>query len=351
MFEKRAVLYVTITSFVTILTLILSVITVVALGRGVEGMIESMTAANAAGLVILLIPVVRHVPFRVSGTIARSLMRYGLPLIPSAIFLFLLQQANQYILQRYRGLGELGVYLVGFNFGLVMNVLVSAFSSAWYPHFMSYMTRQAEARYIFGRILSAYVLGFGVLSLLFYSLAKPVVMVMTQPPFHDAYRIVGPAATAFLLGGLFVLLLPAVYFARDVKYISVIQGISAAGAIGLNVWLIPRLGMAGAALSLVLGHVILVLMQIAWNRLKCRRYVQIHYEWKRILQFCIPYAGLATLALWPRTIGLPYEIAYSGMLTAGSLLMLFASLTAGEKRWVASWIGTRNGQDSTHGPG
>ena len=108
--------------------------------------------------------------------------------------------------------------------------------------------------------------------------------------------------------------------------------------------------MAGAVLSLVLGHVILVLMQIAWNR-KRRQYFQIHYEWKRILRFCIPYAGLATLALWPRTIGLSHEIVYSGVLTAGSLFLLFASLTAGEKRWIASWIGTRSKQDSTHGRG
>jgi O-antigen/teichoic acid export membrane protein len=97
--EKRAFLYVTFSTTVTILSLGLSVLTVVFLRRGVEGMVESILVANVVALTLLVFHSARSLPFRLSGGVARELLRLGIPLIPSSFFLFILQQANQYILQ------------------------------------------------------------------------------------------------------------------------------------------------------------------------------------------------------------------------------------------------------------
>jgi O-antigen/teichoic acid export membrane protein len=338
MFEKRAVLYVVITTTVTLLSLALSVLTVVFLGRGVAGVIESLLISHVAGLIMLIIPTIRGLPIRLNGDIALELLRFGIPLIPSALFLFILQPANQYILERFRGLDEVGVYVIGFSFGAVMNFLVSAFSSAWYPHFMAFMNHPEEARYTFGRVITGYILGFGVTSLLFYALAKPVVLIMTQLPFHDAYKVVGMTSTAYFLSGLFMLLLPAVYFAKEVKYISVIQGVSALVAVLLNLALIPWLGLIGAALALVLGHVALVVFQYAWNRYRQGVYLQIYYDWKRIARFGTFYVLIAALTLWPRHCNILYEIMLSVCMSAMLIFVLYILLTEDEKRFLTSII-------------
>lgn len=336
MFEKRAFLYVAISTSVTLLSLGLSVYTIVLLGRGVMGMIESILIANIIGLILVVIPVVQSLPFHLSGAIARELLRFGSPLIPAALFLFILLQANQYILQRFRGLEEVGVYVIGFNFGLVMNLLVSAFSSAWYPHFMSYMDRPGEARDTIRRVVTLYIIGAGIVSLFFYAAARPVIMMMTQPPFHEAYQVIGPAATAFFLCGLFTVLLPSVYFAKEVKYVSAIQGTAAMIAVILNLTMIPGFGMLGATGALVLGNLSLVAIQLAWNRHRRRTYLEISYEWKRILPFGVFYTVFAVLALWPRHLNLSQELIFSALLALCLLFLLYRSLTGGERQFLAS---------------
>ena len=336
MFEKRALLYAAISLVITILTLGMSVLAVVVLGRGVAGMVESILIANSIGLAMLAVPAVRGLPFCLSGTVARDLLRFGVPLIPSSFFLFVLQQGNQYLLERFRGLGEVGIYVIGFNFGLVMNLLATAFSSAWYPHFMSYMDRPSEARDILSRVVTFYILGAGMISLLFYAAARPVVLVMTQPPFHEAYRMIGPAATAFSLGGLFMVLLPPLYYTQDVKYLSAIQGAAAALAVIFNLVLIPTLGMVGAAAALVLGNLSLVVIQLAWYRARRRTYVQIAYEWRRILPFGALYVLFCSLTLWPRQLTLSHEMVFSGFLAFSLVFMGYRFLTDGEKRFITS---------------
>jgi len=338
MFEQRAVLYVVITTIITMLSLGLSLLTVVFLGKGVAGVIESLLIANIVGFVLLIIPTVRDLPLRLNRAIARELFRFGIPLIPSALFIFMLQQGNQYILERLRGLDEVGVYVIGFNFGIVMNYLVSAFTTSWYPHFMSYMDRQGEVQNTFGRIATAYIIGIGAASLVFYAMAKPLITTMTQPPFHAAYKVVGMAATAFTLSGFFSVLLPAVYFAKEVKYITVIQGAAALIALLLNLVLIPLLGMTGAALALLLGHFAMVALQYAWNHYRRRDYLQIQYEWKRIFRFCVFYLVFASFTLWPRQLSLAYEMVLSGFFTFVLLFALFMSLTVSEKRFLYSML-------------
>ena len=338
MFEKRAFTYVIFTTTLTMLSLGLTVLTVVFWGRGVEGMIESILTANVAALGMLVFVCARSLSFRLSGSVARDFMRFGAPLIPSSFFLFVIQHANQYFLQRFRGIEEVGVYIIGFNFGLVMNLLVSAFSSAWYPHFMSFVGRQNEAKDHFGRVVTAYTLGFGVLSLLFYVGARPVVMIMTQPAFYDAYKIIGPASTAYFFSGFFFLLLPAVYFAKEVKYVSLIQGGCALCVVVLDLLLIPWVGMVGAVSSLVAGYVLLVSLQFAWNRSRKGKYFQFSCEWRRLRQFAFVYVCTAGLSFLPRNLTILPEVAFSGSIFVCLLLILYLSLSGGERRFLFSLI-------------
>jgi O-antigen/teichoic acid export membrane protein len=329
-FEERVRAFVTLTVISTLISIGFSILMVVVLRRGVRGLIEGGLIAQAIGLGLYVLLVAPGLKFRFEWRLGNELLRLGVPMIPSFAFLFVLQQANKYILQWFDGLEAVGIYSIGYNFGLVMSMFVNAFTRAWYPYYTSFIDKQDEARILFGRVLTYYVFGFGAFSLLFYLAARPVVMIMTQPAFHEAHKVIGLSASAQFLVGVFSVLMPGVLFAKELKYVVFVQSIAALISVVLNLLLISLLGELGAAFALMLGYLSVAALQYVWN-LK-RKYLAVQYEWDRILRFAFIYVTYMGLMLWPRNFSLYAEIVFSGI--GGTLLplILYSLLTSSEKQ-------------------
>jgi O-antigen/teichoic acid export membrane protein len=331
-FEEKVKTFVMLTTVSTLISIGVSVMMVVVLEKGVQGLIEGRVIAQAIALALYLLPVVPRLKYRFSWRLGRELMRLGVPLIPSFASLFILQQMNRYFLQWFGGLDVVGVYSIGYNIGLVMGLIVTGFTNAWYPYFMSFVDKKDEARILFGRILTYYVFGFGMISLLFYAAAKPVVMIMTQPEFHEAYKVVGLSATAQFLIGIFSILLPGMYFAKEVKYQSLVQVAAAFIAVGLNFLFIPLYGLLGAAVSLMMGYLAMVILQQIWNFRRKRVYLEVQYQWNRVLWFSLIYLGYGKVMLWERNFSLLMEISLSLVAAALLLIILYTLVNTAEKR-------------------
>ncbi len=333
-FEDKAKTFVALATLSTLIGIGLSVLMVVTLGRGIQGLIESVLIGQAATLLAFLFPIISVVRYRFSRTLAYEILKLGVPLIPSFAFLFVIQQGNKFILQWVKGLDTVGIYTVGFNLGLTMNLIVSGFTSAWMPYFMSFINKWDQARILFGRVLTYYAFSFGGLSLLFYITARPVVMIMTKTAFHEAYKVVGLSATAQFLTGIFSIFLPAIYFAKEVRYVTLIQGVSALLAVGFNLILIPSLGMIGSAVALMLGLLVMSVLQQTWNFKRKRCYLNVQYEWDRILRFSLIYAGFVLIMLLKGNSSLGVELLISGIAAAILPVILYALLNHREREML-----------------
>src|SRR5262249_18433421 len=118
-FERRARLYVVLSSLATLASVGLSVLLVVVLRRGVVGFVAATMLGQAATWLLFAVAYAPAFRPRFDRAIARRLLRVGIPLIPAFAALFVLQHASKYVLQWTRGLGEVGLFSVGFNVGLV----------------------------------------------------------------------------------------------------------------------------------------------------------------------------------------------------------------------------------------
>jgi len=339
-FEERAKLFVVLNTVTSLVSIGLSLLMVVVFLKGIQGLIEAGFMGRIVNLIIFLSLGVSSIKFRFSPSLGKELLRLGIPLIPAFAFLFILQEGNKYILQWFDGLDAVGIYTIGFNFGLVMSLLVSALQAAWVPYFMSFVDNWDEARILFGRILTYYVFGFGTVCLISCIVAKPVVMLLTQPPFHEAYKVVGLSATSSFLVGVFYMLLPGLYFAKEIKYVTLIQFIAAIVAIGLNLLLIPTLGLFGAAIALMLGFMVMVVLTHLWNLKRRHIYIQIKYEWKRVIQFALFYAVYMVIMLWERSLSLIGEVAFSSIVMLTLPLALFVLLNTDERQTLWSLAGS-----------
>lgn len=320
-FEKQAKLYVAATVATALTAILVSVITVVFLGWGVKGMVIGQLAGNTVTFLAFLLVGLKATKPAVSFVMARELLRLGLPLVPGFAFLFILMHANKYMLEWQAGLGAVGIYSIGFNLGMAISIVTGGIATAWYPFFMSYMARQSEARVIFGRIFTYYVFGAGLLTLFFFLAAKPVVMLLTNEAFHQAYVVVGLVASAHYFSGMYSLFLTGIYFKKEISIQSVIHGCAVLFSLPLTYFFIAYFGILGAALGVAIGHLFMAVFTHFWNLYRKKSYVSIDYEWQRVILFSLIYLVTAVFFLTVDIDSLMANLVLSG---AGALVVIVA---------------------------
>lgn len=281
--EEKARHYVVITLISSLLTIGLSIWFVLVQGIGVTGVVLAATLAQGIMLVVNWLMIGRLLPFHINMGLFAPLVRIGFPSIFGLFAFLLIDYADRQMIERLVSLDALGVYSVGYSFGMVMSIAMGAFATAWPPFFMSYLNKQDEARIVFSRVLTYYLIGFGALVVLFFFAAKPITMLMTAPVFHEGHLVVGLVAAAFMLKGCYLIILPGIYFAEKLHKQSAVEWMAAIVNIGLNLWLIPRFGIVGAAIATFVSY--LTLPIFAW--LVARHYFTVDYEWKRLIKITI----------------------------------------------------------------
>ncbi len=336
-FEERAKQLVAISLASTILSIVFSVVGVVVLHLHVLGFMAANLLGQCAALGLAVTPALRRLPVILDRGIAAELVRLGVPVVPAFAFLFVIQQANKFVLQVDDGLDSVGIYAIGFNLGNLMTLIVGGFTMAWYPFFLSFSDRTEEAKPVFARVMTYYIIGFGLIDIGFFVGARAVVSVMTAAPFHDAYLTVGASAATQYLVGIFSISLAGMYFAKQVKYISLMQGISALIAVVSALVLVPMLGILGASISLVLGYVAMVILQLAWN--SWRAYLRVPYDGRRIGLFLGIHAVAVLIGLWPRSVPVAAELAIAVVTYIAAILACLLLLTAEERTAARDAIG------------
>lgn len=276
--EELAKKYVVITLGGGLLTAAISVFLVLYMRFGVVGLLLAGTLGSAIMLVVTWLVVGRKIGYKLDSKLFLPLVRTGFPTIFGLFAFLLIDYADRQMIERILGLGDLGIYSVGYSFGMVMMVAMNAFATAWPPFFMSYINKKDEAKKVFSYVLTYYVLGFGGLVVLFFLVARPIALLMTAPNFHDAWVVVGLVAAAYALKGCYLILLPGIYFASKLKWQSIIEWVAAIINIGLNILLIPIYGILGAAIATFISY--LALPVLAW--LIARSHLKVDYEWARL---------------------------------------------------------------------
>ena len=313
--EEKAKSYVLLTLSVALLTIALSVGLVLWLQLGLYGLILAMVLGQVVSLFAVLVFIARKLPFQLDLAKVWPLVRIGFPSIFGIFAFLLIDYADRQMIERLLDLSALGLYTIGYSFGMVITIAVGAFSSAWPPFFMSYINKREEAKVVFGKVLTYYVLAFGVLTVVFFGFAKAVVILLTAPAFREAWTVIGLVAASYVLKGCYLIMLPGLSFAEKLSKQSLIEWIAAIINLVANLWLIPIYGIRGAALATLISYLTLPLF--TW--LLARNYLEVDYQWGRV---ALAFALSVFVALLLYQFSRLFDFGLLGLLGSNGLVML-----------------------------
>ena len=282
--RRRAYLIASSTNVV--LTVSLTVTLVVFLDDGARGYVLGNYVASSIVLVGLWIFVLReHIGIPRGPLLLGPLLRYGAPTIPADAAVFLLNVVDRAYLLRADSPSAAGLYSVAVKLATAVIILVRAFQLAWPPLAYSIVDDE-RAQQVYARVTTAYMIVSSLLVAGFTLLGAWLVRLLTAPSFFSANEALPWLALGWALYGLYLVL---VTIAGRAKVTVRTLPAAAAGLIvnvGLLIWLVPSLGVVGAAVSLCVAYVAMLVVLF----LLTRNVFRVPFEWARLVPLVVVVA-------------------------------------------------------------
>lgn len=219
---------------------------------GVEGIFISGVIASAVTLALLLPEILGRLSFDFLGKLYNALLKFGLPYIPAGLAAMMVQVIDRPILLAMTNESTVGIYQANYRLGIFMMLVVSMYDYAWRPFFLTH-ANDLDAKQLFSKILTYFTLFSSILILLVSLYIDDVVKFkifgrfIINPAYWSGLGIVPIVLLGYLFNGIFVNLMAGIYIEKKTSHLPYITGIGAAINVIVNLLLIPKFGMFGAA--------------------------------------------------------------------------------------------------------
>ncbi len=262
----------------------LSIYLIVYKGFKIDGVLYSQLVGEIVQMLIVLPKILRQVKVKFEYSIISESLKFGFPLIFSAMAINLLNGSDRFIIKFFSGDTELGLYELGYRVAGVINMfIIMPFGLTLMP--LAYRLFKQEGDKEYYKKLKTYVAFFLVWSGFALSLyGKELVELFAQrESYYPASVVVPLIVFAYILYGISMISSFGMYLTGNNKFVAYITLLCAGLNIGLNFWLVPLYGMVGAAINTVIAFAALdILSNIASNK-----YYKINYEHLKIFRLYI----------------------------------------------------------------
>lgn len=264
---------------------------VVLLGRGARGAVEAQFLAAALTAGLALVVLLRETRPNLRWAQLQPALAYGLPLLPHFLAHWALGVSDRAILERYVGLDQLGIYLLGYQFGMIYQMFNTSANNALMPMFSRAATDQRE-RDLLPRVTTYYALVIAATGLAIALLAGEAITLALPAAYHPARTIVPLVVLGYLAMGLYALPMNALALTLGkTRAVGVITASAAALNIGLNLLLVPHWGILAAAVNTALGYAALAGL-VFWRSQRARPFP---YEYGRLGKIALAVAAIYAL--------------------------------------------------------
>jgi O-antigen/teichoic acid export membrane protein len=179
---------------------------------------------------------------------ARHALAFGLPLIPHALSGVAIQAIDRLFVSHYAGLGQTGLYSLGYQLGMIIGLLEDSFDRAWQPWlFERLQDADDKAKRNIVRFTYGYFVVIAGGAILLGAIAPWLLSFVVSKQFHGASIHVVWIALGYAFNGMYKMVVGYIFYMERTALIGWLTLSAAAANIGLNWLLVPRFGAIGAA--------------------------------------------------------------------------------------------------------
>jgi O-antigen/teichoic acid export membrane protein len=286
--ERKAKKFALIKFINILITVVLNIVLLVNFGMGIIGIFISGFIASVVTFLLLLPTVWEHFTMKFNNALLSSLLRFGLPFIPSGLAAQAIQVIDRPILRKLTDDATVGIYQANYRLGIFMMLVVQMFDYAWRPFYFS-MEKEPDAKPIFARVLTYFVLVMSVLFLVVSLFISDIVKVrffghaFIHPDYWSGLNIVPIVLLGYMFLGISNNFSAGIFIQKKTHLMPIVTIAGAVVNIVANYFLIPVMGITGAALATLLAYFVMAILLYAMST----RIYPIRYEFGRIFKIAL----------------------------------------------------------------
>jgi O-antigen/teichoic acid export membrane protein len=251
---------------IMVAAIVATIVFLVIFKLGPVGALLGQLVGGIIGLAIGAAVLLRLRPLRFDWGLARSGLAFGLPLVPHSISGWILNVSDRWLLGLLLGLGiaqtqaAIGVYSLGYQLAQTVSLIALSFNAAWGPFFYARGESRAgpallrEMTTVVAALLGALAVGLAVAGPEIIRVIAPSSWGVARDQAADVLRVV---ALASFMYSIYFMVSSVVFLTRRTALLPLLTVSAGAANVALNLFLIPRIGIMGAAWSTVVGYTIL----------------------------------------------------------------------------------------------
>jgi len=229
-------------------------------GYGLEGAVIALLIQQLVVFSVMMYLIIAEIGFAIPKlTHVRQYLNYGLPLVPGSLSSWVVNSSDRYLIALFLGAAAVGAYSPGYTAGSTIAMISAPLATLLGPVLSKHYDENniADIRTIMTYSLKYYI-GIALPCVFALSvLSKPLLLLLTtQQIATNGYLVTPFVAAGTALIGVYSVLVMIIALKKKTAIIGTIWILSAALNFGLNLVLIPYLGLIGAALTTFLAFLL-----------------------------------------------------------------------------------------------
>ncbi len=225
---------------------------------------------------------------------ALSALRFSIPLIAYELTSVVLDSGDRILVGHYLGLSELGLYSAAYAIATYAEeALMTPVNMALMPAYMKiWVTQGTEAT---SRFLSAalelFIIGCGAIAMLVYVNSASLIGILASKKFAAAQSLLPILVLGLLVYATHIFFNAPLVLHKRSMVLTCVTTLCCIVNIGMNIILLPRIGIKGAAIATLLSYLMLVLGLLTISR----RYLSFSLPIATLLSCCVLVIGIQEL--------------------------------------------------------
>lgn len=254
-------------SFVIIQTAFMIILAIK--GYGLGWIIGSIIASEALFTAFVFVLIIKEIGLpKPSLEGLTGYLAFSVPQIPNGIFLWVISASDRYFITHLLNLNQTGIYsasyalggLVGFFYQPITFVLFPTVSRLWEQNKLQGVRNYLEySTKLFLALAIPATAGL-------YILSQPLLRLLTTPDYAVGGSIVLLVALGTIFQGIYQINVYIVLLVKQTRWLPLMIAVAATINAGLNLVLIPRVGIMGAAISTIVSYFVLAAIVTVWAR-------------------------------------------------------------------------------------
>ena len=198
----------------------------------------------------------------------KSILHISIPLVPHALGGIVIAMSDRLFIERMVGLEAVGLYAVGYSFGMIVMLFTDAFIKAWSPWFYKNLVEPTDSqKQKIVKYTYVYIIGLFVLATIISIVAEFILPYFVDERFYGASVFIFWVAFGYAVRGIYQIFFPYLVHISCTSFLATSTAVAAIVNLILNYMLIDLYGAIGAAYATAIAFAVGALL-VFWYQQK-----------------------------------------------------------------------------------